>query len=97
MANTYNVEYSKEGYFTDTIEISLINGETITKNISLLPKESLKNGKIIDNLGNGIPNCQLLITNNFFRDTIITNEYGEFILDTIYQSDYNFTMGVGAM
>ena len=48
--NTYNVEFSKEGYFTDTIEITLFNGQTITKNISLLPKESFeKNGKIIGN------------------------------------------------
>ena len=92
--NTYNVEFSKEGYFTDTIEITLFNGQTITKNISLLPKESFeKNGKIIDNLGNGIPNCQLLITNNFFRDTLVTNEYGEFTVDTIYQSDYEFYFG----
>ena len=92
--NTYNVEYSKEGYFTDTLQVSLINGETTVQNVSLLPKESFtKNGKIVDYQGNGIPNCNLIISSNFIKDTIMTNQLGEFILDTLYQSDYIFYYG----
>ena len=63
--NTYDVEYSKDGYFTDTIEGTLVNGEIGFQNISLLPMESFsKTGKIVDSQGNGIPNCNLMISSN---------------------------------
>ena len=93
-ANTYDVEYSKDGYFTDTLEVTLVNGEIVVQNIALLPKESFsKTGKIVDSLGNGIPNCNLMISSNFFKDSLTTNQLGEFILDTLYQSDYTFYYG----
>lgn len=93
-ANTYDVEYSKDGYFTDTLEVTLVNGEIVVQNIALLPKESFsKTGKIVDSQGNGIPNCNLMISSNFFKDSLTTNQLGEFILDTLYQSDYTFYYG----
>ena len=93
-ANTYDVEYSKDGYFTDTIEVTLVNGEIKFQSIALLPKESFsKIGKIVDNQGNGIPNCNLMISSSFFKDTIITNQFGEFSLDTLFQSNYTFYFG----
>ena len=97
-ANTYDVEYSKDGYFTDTIEVTLVNGEIKFQSIALLPKESFsKVGKIVDNQGNGIPNCNLMISSSFFKDTIITNQFGEFSLDTLFQSNYTFYFGSGAI
>ena len=93
-ANTYEIEYSKEGYFTDTAEVTLVNGEITLQNIALLPKESFsKIGKIVDSQGNGIPNCNLMISSSFFKDTIITNQFGEFSLDTLFQSNYTFYFG----
>ena len=93
-ANTYDVEYSKEGYFTDTLEVTLVNGEIIIQNVALLPKQSFsKTGKIVDSEGNGIPNCSLMISSNFFQDSLTTNQFGEFILDTLYQSDYTIYYG----
>ncbi len=93
-ANTYDVEYSKDGYFTDTLEVTLINGEIIVQNIALLPKDSFsKTGKIVDSQGNGIPNCNLMISSSFFKDSLTTNQFGEFILDTLFQSDYTFYYG----
>ena len=93
-ANTYDIEYSKEGYFTDTLEVTLVNGEIIVQNIALLPKESFsKTGKIVDSQGNGIPNCNLMISSNFFKDSLTTNQSGEFIFDTLYQSDYTIYYG----
>ena len=93
-ANTYDVEYSKEGYFTDTLEVTLVNGEIIIQNVALLPKQSFsKTGKIVDSEGNGIPNCSLMISSNFFKDSLTTNQFGEFMLDTLYQSDYTIYYG----
>ena len=93
-ANTYDVEYSKEGYFTDTLEVTLVNGEIIIQNVALMPKQSFsKTGKIVDSEGNGIPNCSLMISSNFFKDSLTTNQFGEFMLDTLYQSDYTIYYG----
>lgn len=93
-ANTFDVEYSKEGYFTDTVQVTLINGEIVTKNVSLLPKDSFsKTGKIVDSQGVGIPNCNLFISSSFYEDSLITNQNGEFSLDTLYQSDYSIYYG----
>ncbi len=93
-ANTFDVEYSKEGYFTDTVQVTLINGEIVTKNVSLLPKDSFsKTGKIVDSQGVGIPNCNLFISSSFYEDSLITNQNGEFSLDTLYQSDYSIYCG----
>ena len=41
------LRYSKEGYFTDTLQVSLINGETTVQNVSLLPKESFTKNVMI--------------------------------------------------
>ena len=38
--NTYDVEYSKEGYFTDTLEVTLVNEEIISSKCSFIAKES---------------------------------------------------------
>lgn len=93
-ANTYDVEYSKEGYFTDTVQVSLINGEIVTKNMSLLPKNSFsKTGKIVDSQGVGIPNCNLFISSNFLKDSLTTDQNGEFTIDTLFQADYSFYYG----
>ena len=85
--NTYNVEYSKEGYFIiDTLQVSLINGETTSSKCFYYYRVFFtKHGKIVDSpRGNGIPNCNLIISDNFIKDTIMTNQLGEFILDTLY-------------
>ena len=92
--NTYNIEYSKSGYFTDTIQVTLVNGEIVTKNVALLPKESFsKSGKIIDSQGIGIPNCNLILTSSFFNDSLTTDLNGEFTLDTLFQADYDIYFG----
>ena len=93
-ANTYDVEYSKEGYFTDTVEVTLVNGEIIVQNIALLPKNSFsKTGKIVDSQGNGIPNCNLFISSAFLKDSLVTDQNGDFTIDTLFQSDYSFFYG----
>ena len=70
------------------------NGEIIIQNVALMPKQSFsKTGKVVDSEGNGIPNCNLMISSNFFKDSLTTNQFGEFILDTLYQSDYTIYYG----
>ena len=93
-SNTYSVEYSKLGYFTDTVQITFSSGQTVTKNVSLLPQQSFsRTGKIVNNMGEGIANSDVIISSSFFSDTTSTNDLGEFSLDTLYQADYTFNVG----
>ena len=92
--NTYNVEFSKLGYFKDTIEISFSSGELALKNVALLPQQSFsKIGKVVNDQGQGIANSHVMISSSFFQDTTITDEFGEFSLDTMYQASYTFNVG----
>lgn len=92
--NTYNVEYSKNGYFTDTLQITLISGEVVTQNVKLLPQNSFsKTGQVVNSAGQGIPNSKILVTSPFFTDTVITDNNGEFTLDTLFQASYTVYVG----
>lgn len=92
--NTYEVEYSKLGYFTDTIEVTFSSGQLVTKNVALLPQQSFtKTGKVVNTMGEGIANSNVFISSSFFKDTTTTNNLGEFNLDTLYQADYTFNVG----
>ena len=92
--NTYEVEYSKLGYFTDTIEVTFSSGQLVTKNVALLPQQSFtKTGKVVNTMGEGIANSNVFISSSFFKDTTTTNNLGEFNLDTLYQANYTFNVG----
>ena len=72
--NTYDVEYSKLGYFTDTIEVTFSSGQLVTKNVALLPQQSFsKTGKVVNSTGEGIANSNVFISSSFFQDTTLTN------------------------
>ena len=92
--NTYNVEFSKSGYFTDTLQITLTSGGLVTQNVKLLPKNSFsKTGKVVNSGGQGIPNSQVMVISPFYTDTVYTNSSGEFTLDTLFQANYTFYVG----
>ena len=50
-------------------------------------------GKVVNDQGQGIANSSVMISSSFFQDTTITNEFGEFSLDTMYQANYTFNVG----
>ena len=92
--NTYDVEFSKYGYFTDTLQIEFTSGNVVTKNVALLPKDSFsKTGKVINNFGEGIANALLHISSPFLRDSIICDQNGDFNIDTLYQDNYTIYVG----
>lgn len=84
----FEVLYNADGYFADTLEIELINGELVVQNVALLPENSFsKNGRVIDQLGEGIPNADVRLFNGYVFHETITNDEGYFFIDTLYQSD----------
>ncbi|MGC6470819.1 MAG: choice-of-anchor B family protein [Flavobacteriales bacterium] len=92
--NTYDVEFSKEGYFTDTLQISFSSGVLATQNVALLPKFPFsKNGKVVNNLGVGISNAEISISSSFSRDTLFSDQNGFFSIDTLFQANYMVNVG----
>ena len=39
-SGAFDVVYNADGYFADTLEIQLINGELIIQNVALMPQNS---------------------------------------------------------
>lgn len=83
----FEVVYNADGYFADTLEIELVNGELIIQNVSLMPENSFtKNGRVIDQSGEGVANADVRIYNGFVFHERVTNDEGFFFIDTLYQS-----------
>ena len=94
-SGNFEVVYNAEGYFPDTLELDLINGELVIQNVSLLPEFSFsKNGRVIDDNGQGIANAKVRLYSGLTFYEKIANEEGYFYMDTLYQSDnYVFMSG----
>lgn len=91
---TYDVEYSEFGYFTDTVEVVLENGVLITQNVALIPESSFEaTGQVQDINGNGLPNVHISIFNGFVNHELISDSEGYFVLDTMYESNYQVMAG----
>jgi len=84
----FEVVYNADGYFADTLEINLINGVLVLQNVALLPENSFsKNGRVIDEQGEGIGNANVRLFNGYVFHETISNDEGYFFIDTLYQSD----------
>ena len=90
-SGVFEVVYDALGYFADTLEIELINGELIIQNVALLPEISFdKNGRVIDSDSIGIEGANVRLFNGFVFYEFITNSEGYFYVDTLFQANnYN--------
>jgi choice-of-anchor B domain-containing protein len=90
-SGVFDVEYDAIGYFADTLQINLVNGELIVKDVALLPEKSFsKNGRVVDSDSLGIAQANIRLFNGFVFYELITNNDGYFFVDTLFQSNnYN--------
>lgn len=93
------IEYSHPLYKTDTISVSLVNGESINIDAQLTPLVRTIEVNIIDPNGNPIPNASVLIVNGVASSVLAsTDDTGtvyEEILDeqtVIYASAWGYKM-----
>lgn len=93
-AATYNIVFSKAGYLSDTISAVLTNGSTTIVNAALQPLVPFNAaGMVVEVAGTGIPNATVLIYNNDFTYTEITDANGNFTINGIYEGTYTITVG----
>ncbi len=94
-AGTFNVTYSKPGYVSKTISVELINGQVNIQNIQLAREQmATAGGNISDaNTGNPIENAVVRLQGDFFSYDATTNSNGDFMIDELFQGDYEVYAG----
>ena len=93
-ASSYDVVFSKSGYLNDTLSANLTNGVITILDAALQPLVSfVANGMVIDFAGNGIANADVVIYNNDFTFTMITDANGNFSINTMYEGSYEVIAG----
>ncbi len=93
-AATYDILFSKPGYLSDTISASLTNGVITYVNASLQPLVAFNtSGMVIETAGLAIPNADVLIYNNDFSFSTITDNNGNFSISGIYEGNYEVVVG----
>ena len=92
--NTYDIVFSKAGYLTDTISVNLVAGVITIVDAQLVPLASfIATGMVIDINGTGIPNAEILIYNNDFNYTLISDNNGNFSINTMFEGSYEVIAG----
>ena len=93
-ASSYDVVFSKSGYLNDTLSANLTNGVITILDAALQPLVSfVANGMVIDFAGNGIANADVVIYNNDFTFTMITDANGNFSINSMYEGSYEVIAG----
>lgn len=94
-AGTFTVEYSKNGYHTERIEVQLKNGILTTQDVALRPKRVLPfNANAIDYIEKtGVAGASLLLTNSDTSYLMTADQNGEFQLAQIYEGTYDLYAG----
>ncbi len=92
--NTYNIVFSKAGYVTDTISASLVAGVVTIVDAQLVPLTAFTAfGTVVDQDGAGISGANVLIYNNDFNYTILTDNNGNFSISSMFEGSYDIIAG----
>ena len=92
--NNYDVVFSKAGYLSDTITTTLSSGNITILDAQLVPLPSFTaNGIVVDVNGVGIPNAQILIYNNDFNYTLVSDNNGGFTINSMFEGSYEVIAG----
>ncbi len=94
-AGSYQVTYSKAGYQSQTITVTLVNGQVTIQNVALQPIGAFGfNGQVVDaQSGNGIPNAKVVFDGVTFDYDITTDANGQFNFPTFFADNFEVTAG----
>ncbi len=96
VAGTYDVTYSKVGYYSQTITgIALTAGNTVIQDVQLQPMITFDfTGTVVDEANNPISNAQVWIHDSQTSNTVTTNGLGEFTVSGFLEGNYDITIGL---
>jgi len=95
VAGTYDVRYSKPGYFADTVQVTLQNGVNTVQDVALVSMVPFTvTGTVIEQgTGTPIANAKVLLSGNDFAYEPTTDAAGNFSVSGVYADDYFVTAG----
>lgn len=93
--NVYTVEYTKVGYYPQTIQLNLFQSVIQVQDIQLvpIPPYTLTVNVVEAGSGNPIPDVQLAFKTELIEQSGLTNGIGEEILTLFYQQEYMVIAG----
>lgn len=94
-SGSYQVVFSKPGYYSDTLTVFLQNGIIDTLNVQLEPMTSFTvSGIVVDSLTQApIYNANILIWNELFTYETTTDSSGQFQIASFFAGDYEVVAG----
>ncbi len=94
-AGTFDVTFSKDGYFTKTVPAVLVNGEVTILDVELesLPTAAISVQTLRDADNNPIENAKVLIVSETFSYEATTDATGSFTLAEVFFDDYTIYAG----
>jgi hypothetical protein len=93
VAGNYQIEVSKFGYLTDTINVTIAEGADVVQNITILPRPTFTvSGTVIGNdAPSGLANVQITLT-GYDDYSTTTDANGDFSIAGVFgSSDYELT------
>ena len=91
---TYDVTYSKVGYFPQTLSVNLTEGNITIQDIQLVPIEPFDvTINVFDDFGNPISDAQIFLSHPLINYDGITNGLGEENFSLFYQENYELIVG----
>ena len=94
-AGTFDVTFSKSGYETKTVSVTIANGEVTILDVELVsfPKFSVSGTVVEEGSGNPVPNAIVKVFNNEFDFETVADANGTFTLDNVFEGDYEVVGG----
>ena len=94
-AGTYDVTYSKVGYFPQTFSVSLVNGVIANQDVQLvpIPPYNLNINVLEEGTGNPISGADVRLVYTLITHDGVTNGIGEESLTLFYQDNYQIQIG----
>ncbi len=94
-AGAFTATYSKAGYISKTVSITLVNGQVLVQNVALARLSAFAlGGSVSDNAtGARLANAKIRIQNADFSYDALTDISGNFLLNSVYQGDYSIFVG----
>lgn len=95
VAGTYDVRYSKPGYFADTVQVTLVNGQITVQNVALVSMVPFTvSGTVIEQgTGNPIANAKILFSGKDFVYEPTTDASGNYTISGFFADNYFVTAG----
>lgn len=90
-AGTYTVTYSKFGYQSETVQVTLNNGVLKIQNVALIPLATYSFGgsTVEDGTGQSVPSARVVLRSGDVQYASITNLDGQFSLQNITEGSYD--------